>query len=186
MSRIRAPEPTAEDSRFVLRGLLLLAALGALIATAISIALGSGIIGRGGGDDWETYRNHEYGYEISYPSGWMLSVFDPEPGDDFETQSVRLVKEGGGAAVLVAVDFQGGSCASYRVETRSISTSGIEGDEDVCYTRCPPSAACLEEPVFIVRYFAAVLEERSLTVLGDMRSDPDTTRRIVESFRFLD
>jgi hypothetical protein len=195
MSRARAPEPTIEDARFVLRALIGLAVFGALVAVGFSVVLGTSLTGGRGGDAWETYRNRDYGYEVRYPQDWTIEVRDPQPDDDFETQSVRLVRDATdltraewSPGVLVVVNLQGGWCETDRVETHPITVSGVEGEEYVCYQPnwpCTPEPACREQPVFIGRFFEEMDGRPRYAVLGQTEDDVDSVRRIVESFRFL-
>src|SRR5438552_1767766 len=78
---------------------------------------------------WLTYTNTQYGYEFQYPSDWRISGGrEPQPGDDFEAQSVELTN--GADRVLVAVNFQGGWCeASRQPEKKATGVSSVSGIE---------------------------------------------------------
>lgn len=146
---------------------------------------------------WKTYRNADFGYELSYPREWELETRDPEPDDAVETQWIRVsgVTERrdmppSAESVLVAVNFQGPWCmGAGRIETKEIVVSAVPGIEQECYRvdpGCLPQPNCQSQPYGIARFFPGARGKQNYLVLGDPTSDPLLVRRIIESFRFLD
>ena len=160
------------NTKSTLRSLLVVVAAGGIV-------FGAYLVLKDANRGWQTYANDEFGYEIGYPSGWTLTVRDPQPGDDFEYQEVRLSK--GETSVLAAVNFQGGWCETGRSENRDITVSGVAGVETYCYYGSEP------KPAGIVRYFKGAKGELNYTVFAQPTGgDVDTVRKIVQSFRFTD
>jgi hypothetical protein len=209
----RAPQPPLpEDAKFVLRGLIILTVIAMLVALAVALVLGFGLPGRGDRDeerqgrvdDWQTYRNEQYGYQVRYPSDWSITrERNPQPGDDFEAQSIDL--SNGTERVLVSVNFQGDWCigVGVHIEKEEVTVSGITGQDYTCYqgdlAPCGPPSACTAaiqtaqanarapgaKVVGIVRYFPGAKGKRNYWIGSEPKEDPVTVRRIVESFRFL-
>src|SRR3990172_1079721 len=105
---------------------------------------------------WREYSNTKFEYQLRYPSNWSIEIRDPQPGDDFEYQHIRLSHEAG--IVLVAVNFQGGWCETGALTSREIAVSGVHGTEDIC------QIAGEEAPRSIVRYFPGAKGKRNYTV----------------------
>ena len=176
----------------------LVALFSLIFASLVACACDAGIEDIGLRDaGWKTYRNVEFGYEISYPAEWELTERPPEPGDVIETQWVRVagVTERrdvppSDESVLVAVNFQQGWCAGAgRIETRPIVVDSVQGIEQDCYRTeldCKPQPNCLSHPYGIARLFEGTNGRQNYLVLGDPTSDPLLVRRIIESFGFLD
>jgi hypothetical protein len=126
---------------------------------------------------WNTYTNPTFGYRVRYPDGWTVAVRDPQPGDDFESQSIRVSK--GTASVLVVVNLQGAWCESgRRQEKQAIVVSGFNGVEWRCWLDGQ------SEPYQIVRHFEDV-KSRTYTALGNAGGERVNVEAIVESFEFL-
>jgi hypothetical protein len=146
---------------------------------------------------WKTYRNADFGYEVSYPREWQVEVRDPQPDDSVETQWVRVSGKStrrdvapSDESVLVAVNFQAGWCnGAARVETKEIAVGGVPGIEYDCYhvgPECRPQPNCQAQPYGIVRFFEGAQGKQNYIVIGDPTSDPLLVRRIIETFRFVE
>jgi hypothetical protein len=151
-----------------------LIALGIVVAAA-SVAAAALLLD--GGDDWRTYRNERFGYEIRYPPDWPIDIRNPQPGDDFESQRVAFTRDPN--RVIASVNFQGDWCTTGRPQVREITVSGVPGQEYVCYDEGQ------RDPFQLVLHLPD-RNGRSYTVLSQSRTDFATVEKIVRSFRFLE
>jgi hypothetical protein len=162
---------------------------GIVVAALAALLLGFGI-GPGGGGDNETYRNREFGYQLSYPSDWSVEQLSLREGEN-----LRLTTSPGTSQyprVAVIVNLQGDWCTGTRPETRPITVFGVPGEESRCYVLdsvpCSPEPACRTQPTEIARVFRDVKGRSNYVIVGNTSTveDVNDVRRIVESFRFVD
>jgi hypothetical protein len=148
-----------------------------LVAAAPAVI--SAACGSSDDDNWPTYRNDAFHFAIDYPADWDVQIRNPMPSDDFLHLAVTL--QGSEDKILAAVNFYGGWCETHAdFLEQSMEVNGVSGVHYEC------SAQPGGPPTEIVRYFDDAMGQDNYTILNLGVSDVDTTRRIIESFRFLD
>jgi hypothetical protein len=192
--------------------LLTLAMAVPLVAILAFVAYNRYVQDDGPSDGWKTYRNERYSYELRYPPDWEIIeerdyprgggnepidiqyvVFARDPVDPAQP-GVRPVPH-----VYAAVNFQGDWCTStLGMSTTKVRVGGVDGEEHVCWLKspgadtCTPQPRCVDVPWGLMRDIKRG-EKRfwvfsDVDVSGDMNAaaDYETTRKIVQSFRFVD
>jgi hypothetical protein len=129
-------------------------------------------------EEWRTYDNHTFDYEIDYPASWELTLRDPQPGEKPPTQLVQL--SNGKDSVLVTVNLPSPMCpAPMRREVERVNADGTSADQ----FECPTGPTTANQ---IVRDLGQVARDTSITVLGQPNGNAGTVRRIIESFRLIE
>ena len=157
-------------------------------------------------DGWWTYRSERQGYELRFPPDWRI-IYEAESLDQQGARQTVIVSPTQPSSpgvwplphVFAAVNFQGDWCVStLGVTTTAIEVGGIKGEEHVCWLKgpvadnCTPKPRCIDVPWGIMREFKR--SDRSFWIFSDVDVSLDenaaaayeTTRKIIQSFRFVD
>jgi hypothetical protein len=148
---------------------------GALI---VAVLLTFVALGSAKEEEWTTYRNPMFDYEIDYPADWELTTQDPRREDAIKVQLAQL--SNGKDSVLVTVNMPAPICGeAVRLGVKPVEVEGAKGRQ----FECPTGPTTANQ---IVRDFGEVAASTRVTVLGQPGGSVGTVRRIVESFRFAD
>ena len=127
-------------------------------------------------EDWKTYTNEDYTYNLLIPSNWTVSTYNSKT--EIEIKDVNNLRR---ITIYSFNDpeFGGDWCnGSIDIREESILISGYQGTKYTCYNEDKNT------PGGIVLHFPNINAKRSYHLEANIVNDFDTIDRIVKSFTF--